>query len=183
MMVINLDEKENQNYDKVCQKIFNNYNYKIVLLGHGPKEQLPIPVASRYYLKKFKPKNLKQYQSRNYQPIENKKILKMLTGKVCRSLTTHTMGISALNYNGDVFKLWYQSAKIKKIDKVDTEDLLLKIFKVDDLEDIENIKIWNGHTMFHKDEQKRIDQADMKYPILMYQNYVIPILINKKTIL
>lgn len=155
-------------YNNICKLIFANYNKKLVLLGPGPKYELPIPTNIKII---FNKKLQSKYPSYLYVPID--RLLYMMKGRICDSSSTATFGYKK-GFIGDTYNLWYQTT-FNKIYVLNRNRLIKRIFNLDDEKDFENIELWEKTSIKnlkrYKDDYRRVLKANMNYPIIITREY------------
>jgi hypothetical protein len=129
--------------DQICRKIFRNYGKLYIVLT--PITTLPVPeYANHPDLKNTSEKDFRDFLFGNS--------------------STRTYSDDDIKYY-DVYKLWWLSESIP-ITKVPIDKLMEKNYGTTTVEDITDI--WGyRYTELPPDELKRIQGADLKYPILI----------------
>ncbi len=165
-------------FNKICQQIFKNYRYKVILLGNFSAYPLPIPDFTKVITTgvKVNVKDAEKYVQYGYKIIDAKHLIDNLSDKIC-AIWVATFGGMEINnkiYVGDTFHLWYVS-KFNKVYKIKREELITKSYGIIEEKDFEKQKLW-GPIKYpdlklkkYKSNYNRVQKANMDYPIQVYK--------------
>ena len=186
--VIDIDEIKSKNpknrYNKICQNIFKNYAYRVILIGNFSVYPLPIPRYTKFISTgiRINPQDGEKYVEYGYQIVQKNIISELIANSICSSSIATFGGfkLDSKEYLGDTYHLWYLS-KFNKVYKIKRQELIQKAFQVKNEKDFEIEMLWENTTQKktryityenlkqYKGNYNRVRKAKLDYPIQIYK--------------
>lgn len=188
--IININDIKSRSnktkYQKICKEIFDNYKFKIILLGNFSAYPLPIPNFTKVISSgiTININDGEKYVEYGYRIINKEDLIKQLSGFICStSLATFSMIVNKKPFVGDVYHLWYVT-KFNKVYQIKRDTLIKKVYQVKEEKDYENVVLWShgdknipheGNVTYaslikHQKNYQRTQEAKMDYPIQVYKD-------------